>query len=55
MNKEKRKSLTTLIPDLDSLKNALDKIRDEEQKSIDAIPEGFQQSQRGADSEAALT
>ena len=54
MNKERRKSLTTLIPDLDRLKNTLEQIRDEEQESFDAMPEGFQQSQRGADSEAAI-
>lgn len=54
MNKDRRKSLTALLPDLDRIKTTLEQIRDEEQEAYDAMPEGFQQSQRGQDSEEAI-
>lgn len=54
MNAARRKQLNEIAGKLADLQNELDSIKDAEQDAFDAMPEGFQGSERGEKSEAAI-
>ena len=54
MNKARRKKIADLRTALESLKENLDLIRDEEQEAFDAMPESIQGSEKGTDMEEGL-
>lgn len=51
MNKDRRKRLASLLEQLRPLSSDLDDIRTEEQDAYDAMPENFQNSDKGTDAE----
>lgn len=55
MNKQRRKNLANIIDHLDALRITLEELRDEEQDSFDALPEGFQTGERGEAMESAIS
>lgn len=54
MNKERRKSISALIEELEALKERIDQIKEEEQEYYDAMPEGFQQGEKGSKAEEVI-
>jgi len=61
MNNERRKVLNlisgkieTMKEELESLRDLLDAVKDEEQEAFDNLPEGLQQADRGQAMEAAV-
>ncbi len=42
MNKDRRKSIDALISQIEGVKSAIEGIRDEEQQSLDNLPEAMQ-------------
>jgi len=55
MNKERRKRLSNIAGQLESLKGELEDIQSEEQESFDAMPESLQNSERGESSQTAIS
>lgn len=55
MNKQRRKNLENIIDHLDALRITLEELRDEEQEAFDALPEGFQTTERREAMEAAIS
>lgn len=54
MNKDRRTRIAALRAELDSIKERLETLRDEEQEAFDAMPEGLQGGERGEKSQAAI-
>lgn len=54
MNKERRKEIDAVIQDLESAKERLESIRDEEQDYFDNMPESFQYAEKGEAAEEAI-
>ncbi len=61
MNKDRRKAIAAIakqIDDLggqiDDLKQAIDELRDEEQEYLDAMPEAFQNGDKGQTAQCAI-
>ena len=54
MNKARRKKIADLRTSLETLKENLDLIRDEEQEAFEAMPESIQGSEKGTDMEEGL-
>lgn len=55
MNKDRRKRLTEITEQLESLKGQLEGLRDEEQDAFDAMPESLQGGERGQAMESAIS
>jgi hypothetical protein len=47
MNAKRRKAISELLSRLDSLKNELEILRDEEQEYFDNMPDSLQQGEKG--------
>lgn len=61
MNKDRRKAIAAVVAQLDELKGQMDNIRqavedlrDEEQDYFDAMPEAFQQGEKGDTAQQAI-
>ena len=54
MNNDRRKRLQTIISTLEQARADLDDIKSEEQDYFDAMPEAFQQADKGQAAEAAI-
>ena len=54
MNNDRRKRLTAVISALEQARADLDDIKSEEQDYFDAMPEAFQQADKGQQAEAAI-
>lgn len=54
MNKQRREKIKELRTEIESCKNRLQTILDEEQDYFDNMPENLQGSMRGSDSEDAI-
>lgn len=54
MNKARRKEIDAVIQDLESAKERLESIRDEEQDYFDIMPESFQYAEKGEAAEEAI-
>lgn len=54
MNKQRRQKIKELRTEIESCKNKLQVILDEEQDYFDNMPENLQSSMRGSDSEDAI-
>lgn len=55
MNKARRKAIREAISQLEELKYKVEAIHDEEQESLDNIPESLQGTERYEESEAAVS
>jgi uncharacterized coiled-coil DUF342 family protein len=62
MNKDRRKTIASITEQLaelealrDSIKEAIEEVRDEEQEYFDNMPEGFQMADRGQAAEGAIS
>lgn len=47
MNKQRRKEIAEVVQELETLKERIEVLRDEEQEYFDNMPEGIQMSERG--------
>ncbi len=47
MNKDRRKAIAALISQIEEVKSAIEGIRDEEQQSLDNLPESMQEGGLG--------
>lgn len=54
MNNNRRKEIKKIIEQLKELQSRIEDVRDDEQDSLDNIPESLQESERYETSEAAL-
>ena len=54
MNNNRRKEIKKIIKQLEELQSRIEDVRDDEQDSLDNIPESLQESERYEISEAAL-
>ena len=54
MNKERRAKIAKIISDLESIKERLQDVLDDEQNVFDNMPENLQCSMRGEESETAI-
>ena len=54
MNKQRRKSLETIMQTIESLREDLTSILEEEQEAFDNMPEGLQESERGEAMQEAI-
>lgn len=48
MNKKTRKELSDLLPQLETIKDRIEEIQQEEQDKLDNMPEGLRGSDKGA-------
>lgn len=55
MNKERRKEISDIISELESLKVRIETVRDAEQDAFDNLPEGLQQGDGGQVMETAVS
>ena len=55
MNDSRRRKIRDIVQTLEMMKESLNEVLDEEQESFDNMPEGLQLSDRGMDSEEAIT
>lgn len=55
MNKQRREALLRIADDLESVKNDLVSVREEEQEAFDNLPESLQYSARGDAMEEAVS
>lgn len=54
MNKQRRKEIDELIKEAEALKDKIEEILNEEQDYFDNMPENFQFSERGENSQQAI-
>ena len=54
MNKERRKELEEIAGAIMDVRMRLESVKDEEQDAFDALPEGFQRSDKGEAMEEAI-
>jgi len=54
MNKQRRKSITDILVQVEELKSQIESLLDEEQESFDNMPESLQGSERGEACETAI-
>lgn len=54
MNRERRKQISIITSELQSLINSLDVVKQDEEFAFDSMPEGLQCSERGEKSEEAI-
>lgn len=54
MNNDRRKRISAISEQLDKLKETIEALRDEEQESLDNLPEPLQGGERGDKMEAAI-
>lgn len=47
MNKQRRKKLNEIMEQIDQLMDDLEEVQNEEQESLDNLPEQFQEGERG--------
>ncbi len=55
MNAERRKQLTDVLSRIEAAKADLESIREAEQDAFDAMPESFQNGERGEKAQAAIS
>ncbi|CNK26340.1 Uncharacterised protein [Yersinia aldovae] len=55
MNQDRRKRIAKLVSALEELMVEAESLKDEETEAFENMPEGLQQSERGEQSEAAIT
>ena len=55
MNKQRRKRINDLIDEISALKGKIDEVLQEEQDYYDNMPESLQSSERGENSEEAIS
>ena len=51
MNKERRKKIRDVLREIESLKDVIEKVRDEEMDSYDNLPDGFKCGEKGEEME----
>lgn len=55
MNANRRKELNKAISALESIKETIDRLTEEEQEAFDNMPESLQESERGTKAEEAIS
>lgn len=55
MNKARREALNNLIGQIESIRDQLETLRDEEQEYYDGMHENFQNGEKGEAAQAAIT